>query len=125
MRIDAAIRRRKRMSMTSLIDVIFLLLLFFMLSSTFSRFAEVPIGSAGNAGTGANRPDIVATIDAEGVQINGEQVPADRIADRLASLREAGAASATLFTRDGATSQTLVATLERFRASGIETALAR
>ena len=29
--------------MTSLIDVIFLLLLFFMLSSTFSRFAEVEL----------------------------------------------------------------------------------
>ena len=31
--------------MTSLIDVIFLLLLFFMLSSTFSRFAEVEISA--------------------------------------------------------------------------------
>jgi len=39
--------------MTSLIDVIFLLLLFFMLSSTFSRFGEVEIsaGMAGSAGT--------------------------------------------------------------------------
>jgi len=32
--------------MTSLIDVIFLLLLFFMLSSTFSRFAEVELQAA-------------------------------------------------------------------------------
>ncbi len=33
--------------MTSLIDVIFLLRLFFMLSSTFSRFAEVELTAAG------------------------------------------------------------------------------
>jgi len=46
-------RRRKRLSMTSLIDVIFLLLLFFMLSSTFSRFAEVEIRTGG-AGTAPN-----------------------------------------------------------------------
>lgn len=33
--------------MTSLIDVIFLLLLFFMLTSTFSKYAEVELLSAG------------------------------------------------------------------------------
>ena len=44
MRIDAAaVRKRKPLSLTSLIDVIFLLLLFFMLTSTFTRFARVEI----------------------------------------------------------------------------------
>ena len=38
---------RRRLSMTPLIDIIFLLLLFFMLSSTFSRFAQVELTSAG------------------------------------------------------------------------------
>nr|WP_298864158.1 biopolymer transporter ExbD [uncultured Sulfitobacter sp.] len=33
--------------MTSLIDVIFLLLLFFMLTSTFSKFAEIELAAAG------------------------------------------------------------------------------
>ncbi|MFV0491690.1 MAG: biopolymer transporter ExbD [Pseudorhodobacter sp.] len=39
-------RKRRLLSMTSLIDVIFLLLLFFMLSSTFSRFGEVELTAA-------------------------------------------------------------------------------
>lgn len=39
-------RKRRGLSMTSLIDVIFLLLLFFMLTSTFSRFAEVELTTA-------------------------------------------------------------------------------
>ena len=34
--------------MTSLIDVIFLLLLFFMLTSTFTRFSEVELTAAGS-----------------------------------------------------------------------------
>ena len=36
--------------MTSLIDVIFLLLLFFMLSSTFTRFAEIELATGGAGG---------------------------------------------------------------------------
>ena len=38
--------------MTSLIDIIFLLLLFFMLSSTFSRFADVELGTSGGGSPG-------------------------------------------------------------------------
>ena len=35
---------RRRLGLTPLIDVIFLLLLFFMLSSTFSRFSDLSLG---------------------------------------------------------------------------------
>ena len=45
------LRRRRRLSMTSLIDVIFLLLLFFMLSSTFTRFAELELAAGGTGGS--------------------------------------------------------------------------
>lgn len=113
------------MSMTSLIDVIFLLLLFFMLSSTFSRYAELPIGAAGGAGAGSERPDIFVTLDAEGIRINGETVGIDGISGRLTTLKEAGAQSAAIISREGATSQTLIDLLERFRTSGITAALAR
>jgi len=44
---------RRRLSLTSLIDVIFLLLLFFMLSSTFSQFSELELAAAGEAGEAA------------------------------------------------------------------------
>ena len=42
-------RRSGRLSMTSLIDVIFLLLLFFMLTSTFSKFSEVELAAEGTS----------------------------------------------------------------------------
>lgn len=43
---------RRAASMTPLIDVVFLLLLFFMLTSTFSTFGEIELTQA-TAGTGA------------------------------------------------------------------------
>lgn len=50
----AAPLRRRRLSLTSLIDVIFLLLLFFMLSTTFTRFGDLPLVAAAG---GAMAPD--------------------------------------------------------------------
>lgn len=51
------VTRRRALSMTSLIDVIFLLLLFFMLSSTFTRFGDLPLTTAsGGAAANANAP---------------------------------------------------------------------
>jgi biopolymer transport protein ExbD len=39
-------RRRRVLSLTPLVDVIFLLLLFFMLGSTFLRHGEIELGAA-------------------------------------------------------------------------------
>ena len=61
--------------MTSLIDVIFLLLLFFMLSSTFSRFAEVDL-SAASAGDTDSR-DIKKSflqLGEQTLRVNGQDV---------------------------------------------------
>ncbi|MGP6087524.1 biopolymer transporter ExbD [Antarctobacter jejuensis] len=65
-------KRRRRLSMTSLIDVIFLLLLFFMLSSTFTKFAEVEL-TAGGAGTGAfpASPPVFLRLEETGLTLNG------------------------------------------------------
>lgn len=49
-------RRRQAISLTSLIDVIFLLLLFFMLSSTFTRFGDLPFLAATAGEASADGP---------------------------------------------------------------------
>lgn len=51
------VRTRRRLSVTPLIDVIFLLLLFFMLTSTFSKFAEIELST-----TGAGRQTDAETV---------------------------------------------------------------
>ncbi|MEB8386454.1 biopolymer transporter ExbD [Rhodobacteraceae bacterium KMM 6894] len=67
--------QRRRLSMTSLIDVIFLLLLFFMLSSTFSRFAEVDLSTA-TAGTAGNNdaPVSFLQLGEDTLRVNGDDV---------------------------------------------------
>ena len=60
--------------MTSLIDVIFLLLLFFMLSSTFTRFAELELAAGGTGGGADNtsRP-VFLRLSPERLSLNGAE----------------------------------------------------
>ncbi|MEM1134129.1 MAG: biopolymer transporter ExbD [Pseudomonadota bacterium] len=51
--IAARRKRRRTLSITSLIDVIFLLLLFFMLASTFQQFSELEVGGVSASGGSA------------------------------------------------------------------------
>lgn len=67
------IRARKRLSMTSLVDVIFLLLLFFMLTSTFSKFAEVELTSAApGSAVSADTPPLFLQLSPDATNLNGE-----------------------------------------------------
>ena len=72
------------MSMTSLIDVIFLLLLFFMLTSTFSKFAEVDLTAAGaSAGAASDRPPLFLRLAPEALSLNGNTLAFDTLAEAL------------------------------------------
>lgn len=80
------IRKRRKLSMTSLIDVIFLLLLFFMLTSTFTRFAEVELATGGSgtmSGEQKLRP-VFLQLGAEQMSLNGQDVPVEVLAKVLA-----------------------------------------
>ncbi len=73
--------------MTSLIDVIFLLLLFFMLSSTFTRFAEIDLAASGSGGgAGADRP-VFLSLAASGLRVNGRAAEMASLPAALAALR--------------------------------------
>ncbi|WP_282077505.1 ExbD/TolR family protein [Epibacterium ulvae] len=76
--------RRKRLSMTSLIDVIFLLLLFFMLTSTFSKFTEIELTAATPGASGAaDRDRLFLSLEENRLLLNGRVVP---LADLPATL---------------------------------------
>ena len=76
---------RRRLSLTSLIDVIFLLLLFFMLSSTFTRFAEVELSAAGSGAAVSAQKPIFLSLAPDTLRLNGEAVALDSLADTLAA----------------------------------------
>lgn len=129
MRIDMAVRHRRPLSLTPLIDVIFLLLLFFMLSSTFARFAQVEV-TAGqpSASASAEQPDVLIRIDgeAESWRINGRTLTALEATSELGRLEENGAESAVLLVRGEMTSQALVGAVERIRReTGLELSVSR
>lgn len=75
--------RRRSLSLTSLIDVIFLLLLFFMLTSTFSRFGEVELSGAERGQGAAEDAPLFLSVDEDTLRLNGDGVGLDRLADAI------------------------------------------
>lgn len=61
--------------MTSLIDVIFLLLLFFMLSSTFSKYGEIEMRLAGSgSGAKAETPPLFVRLEETAISLNAAPI---------------------------------------------------
>lgn len=97
--------------MTPLIDVIFLLLLFFMLSSTFSSFGEIELSQA-TGGAGSSDPPSERSfvqLGAERLTLNGAPVTLEALAAGI----ETGQVLVSL--DDDATAQRLVDLLVQLR----------
>ncbi|MBU2937776.1 MULTISPECIES: biopolymer transporter ExbD [Pacificibacter] len=109
-------KRRGRLSLTSLIDVIFLLLLFFMLSSTFSKFGDIELTVAGgSARTDFNDTALVfARLTADGLKINGQTTTLDALPTAIDPLRRNGDVRLLLSIGQDAQAQGLVDTLQVF-----------
>lgn len=69
--------------MTSLIDVIFLLLLFFMLTSTFSKFAEIDLAGAPGGGAGTQERTVFLQVAPSGLRLNTQEITLDALRARL------------------------------------------
>ena len=116
MALDLAQRRRKRLSMTSLIDVIFLLLLFFMLTSTFSKFGEIELSAAGQgAGGQADVQPHFLSLKPGGWFLNGVLVTAEDLPVSLADEGEAPEKLVLINLSEQTTSQELVDVLALLR----------
>lgn len=76
-------RKRRKASVTSLIDVIFLLLLFFMLASTFSKKTELELVSSTEGPASGEQPHVVRLFVAlQGLKVNGHPIAeAELVAD--------------------------------------------
>ncbi|MDX1820223.1 MAG: biopolymer transporter ExbD [Paracoccaceae bacterium] len=78
--------RRRSLSLTSLIDVIFLLLLFFMLTTTFTRTAELPL-VAGSSGTGvAQAAPVFLRLSPQEMTLNGQTATLDTVTAQITGL---------------------------------------
>ncbi|WP_246079537.1 ExbD/TolR family protein [Parasedimentitalea maritima] len=72
--------KRRRLSMTSLIDVIFLLLLFFMLTSTFSKYSEVELMNAASGNGRENKQMLFVSLGEDSLMLNAQNVDMSLIA---------------------------------------------
>jgi biopolymer transport protein ExbD len=123
MRIEAPARIRKPLPLIPLVDVVFLLLMFFMLSSTFAKFSSIELGGTegkvGNASASPPRlPDVIIKV-ASGprIKVNGSDVGLDGLVSRLNEAQARGASSGVIVVSLSATAQDLVAVLEQARRS--------
>lgn len=116
-------RRRRHIGLTALIDVVFILLLFFMLSSTFTRWRTVDFESsiAGSSET-TQKPQIVLLDESGGLKLHDSDFSISGI-DQLgmadASIFKAGQALVVLAAADTSV-QTIVLVIEGLNEIGLQ-----
>ena len=108
----------RRLALTPLVDVVFLLLLFFMLTTTFSRLGELELLPAAGGGMADAAPPAFVQLAPDTLRVNAVETSLDAVLARLDSLADdAGAAFTVLVSlSDGPTAQRLVDLLALLRA---------
>ncbi len=101
------VRKPRRPSLTPMIDVVFLLLVFFMLASRFGTEEALPLPLAGGGEPWSGPPRLVEIAPA-GLRLNGVEMEAAALGARLAALKEDPDDPVILRGRDGADLQRLV-----------------
>lgn len=117
-------RERKRLiGMTPLIDVVFILLLFFMLASNFEQWRALPLELNGNRSDSAESTPLFSVHVAAGgeLRLDGEPLTTTALTSLLAEQLAAGVDPRVLVESDPTTElQTLVRVIDQLAAIGIE-----
>ena len=101
MEFTQAPKPRRKPSLTPMIDVVFLLLVFFMLASRFGSDAVLQLPLAGQGGTYEGPPRLIG-IGPDTLDVNGVPVADGDLAQALAPLMSKPADMLVLRGRDGA-----------------------
>ena len=115
--------RRKRpgaMGLTPLVDVIFLLVVFYLLVSQFSEYTTLPVTLSERGAAAASTNSWGITVSGSGeIRIDGEAVSIDDISRSLSSQNPDSDTFLTLHVAEAVPLQTAVAILEQVKAAGI------
>ncbi|WP_417712704.1 ExbD/TolR family protein [Pseudophaeobacter arcticus] len=79
------LRAKKRLSLAPMIDVVFLLLVFFMLASQFGHDQAVPLAMAGGSAAYSGPPRLVL-VTADGLRLNGIPVETEALVEQMSRL---------------------------------------
>ncbi|SLN56595.1 biopolymer transport protein ExbD [Aquimixticola soesokkakensis] len=112
-------RPRRRISLTPMIDVVFLLLVFFMLASRFGMDMQVPLVTASGGGSAYSGPPRLVQIEADSVLLNGVASADSLLADQLAPLMETPTDTVILRAGEAVPLQRLVDVMGTLNAAGL------
>lgn len=127
---DPRPRKGQAFALTPLADVMFQLLIFFMLSSSLSPYARLPLvapaqdaASASPTGPAAAAQDgpapAIWTVGRGEIRAGATVFAPDALPAELAGLQAAGVAELLLFTTADTTTQDVATVLEAIRVSGL------
>lgn len=111
----AAQRQRRKPSLTPMIDVVFLLLVFFMLAARFGHDMAMSLTLASSGGSYEGPPRLL-DVTPDATRLNGIATPYP--AEALQPLMQSPDDMVLLRARDGASLQRLVDEIEALRGAG-------
>ena len=112
-------RHARRPSLTLMIDVVFLLLVFFMLAARFGHDLTLPVTTGGGDAAYDGPPRLV-TIGADGLALNGRPVAPEDLPEALAPLMSGPSDIVVLRPAEGVALGRLVAVSDALRAAGLK-----
>jgi biopolymer transport protein ExbD len=123
MRIPATARRTRRLiSLTPLIDVVFILLVFFMLASNFTRWRPIPLQSAtlGNAWQTQSEPPLSILVYQDKLKIDNHEIRLGEFSHWLVSTKSSNdKAAVLLIPGKGVDLQRIVSVIDILELNGI------
>jgi biopolymer transport protein ExbD len=114
-------RRRRLVTLTPLIDVVFILLIFFMLATSFTDERVLELEPARAGGAAATPPEAIAHVfvGADVVRLGGRPMKLDAIVAELAARAEREAQRVVVQPGAEAPLEALVTVLAALRAGGV------
>jgi len=111
-------RARRKPSLTPMIDVVFLLLVFFMLAARFGQDMALPLSTAGGGDVAWNGAPRLITVQPDTLSLNGAPVTPQTLTEALPALMPTPEAPVLL--RPGVMTDLarLVAVIDALRAAG-------
>lgn len=114
----AAPRQRRKPSLTPMIDVVFLLLVFFMLASQFGRDNALPLSAASGGSSSYSGPPRLIDVGVDELKLNGIVMSDDMLVQQLQKLVEAQTDTVILRGSDAATLQRMIDVAQALRGAG-------
>lgn len=115
-------RRRSLISLTPLIDVVFILLVFFMLTSSFLQWRAIDLAAPGATGGGGGmKGAMLVFVGPDGLRLGAQSLTLDQVVERV-SARLAENPDQRVFVRpgEGVPLQAAVTVLDGLKTAGTQ-----